>query len=471
MNLAARKHRRSSLHSSLLALAALLTLASCGGSKTNPPPTPPPVTATYSVGGTVSGVSIQGLKLTLNGGQEITLNAAGSFTFPTPLADGTAYTVQVSQNPTAPVQTCTLSGHTGMVSGANVTRVNVVCSVLTLAIQGISGTAPGSTPTVTFQVSAGGAAADILATPLASLRATIAGPTTDYARSWQATLQGTGATGTLSAVDAANGIFSYTFAGPIPADAAGSYALGLEGHVVNGAYPGVRFGAVAPVKFFAVTDASPVARRTLVDDARCNACHASTSVHGGIRRGVQYCTLCHNPNLSNDTQVARWEGSTVQSPSMDFKVLIHKIHRGTALTQPYTVWGFPGPTTANPAGTPISFGTTVYPGDPRACQACHLPNTFNLPLGASLVSSTERVFTSTEDPSVDTNDYCNDPFFVLTQTIKTPPTTAACTSCHDAAYTAAHAATMITAAGAESCATCHAVGKTNGIDLYHKLGS
>jgi len=462
--------RRFSLHPAL-ALAALLALAGCGGSKTSPPPTPSTPAATYTVGGTVTGISVQGLKLTLNGGQEITLNTAGTFTFPTALANGTTYTIQVSQNPTGPAQTCALSGHTGTVSGANVTQVNVVCSVLTLTIQSVANSAPGSTPTVTFRVGVGGAPADILTTPLASLRATIAGPTTDYAKYWQATVQGAGATGTLTPVDAANGVFSYTFSAPIPADATGSYALGLEGYVLNGAYPGLRFGAVAPVQFFAVTDAVTIARRAIVDDARCNACHASSTVHGGTRRGVQYCTLCHNPNLSNDTQVARLEGSTVQSPSMDFKVLIHKIHRGTALVQPYTVWGFPGPTAANPAGTPINFGATAYPADPRACQACHLPNTYDLPLGAGLLASTERVFTSTEDPAADTNSYCDNPFFVLTQTIKTPPITAACTSCHDAGYTAAHAVTMTTPAGVESCATCHASGKTNGIDLYHKLGS
>jgi len=437
-----------------------------GGGSATPAPAPVP---TYTVSGMVSGVGVSGLKLTLNGGQELAVPGTGAFTFPTPLPNGSNYSVQVSQNPTAPLQACTLTGNTGVISGANVTNVGVVCSALTLTITQVTSTSPGQTPTVAFLASQNGVPLNLLATPLTLLKATISGPTTDYANYWQARIQGTGATGTLTAIDAAAGSFSYTFPAPILATATGSYALALEGYFLNGAYPNVRFSAISPVSFFPVTDATAVPRRTVVADAKCNACHATITAHGGSVRGVQYCAFCHNGNLSNDTQVARFETGSIVAASMDMKVLIHKIHRGQALVQPYVIGGSPGPTVANPGGTPLNYGTFVYPGDLRDCKACHLPGTDILPSAPGLLPSTARTWTGTENPANDVNDFCDSPFFILSDTVRTPPQAAACTSCHDAAYTAAHAATMTTQAGVESCQTCHGTGAAYGIERYHTL--
>lgn len=356
-----------------------------------------------------------------------------------------------------------------MITGANVTNVSVVCSALTLTIGSVTSTGPGQTPTVAFQASQNGVPLNIQATPLASLKVTISGPTTDYAAYWQFKIQGVGAVGTLTAINAAAGSFSYTFPAPLPASATGSYSLALEGYFLNGAYPNVRFSAISPVSFFAITDALAVPRRTVVADAKCYACHATITAHGGSIRGVQYCALCHNGNLSNDTQVARFETGSIVASSMDLKILIHKIHRGQALVQPYVIGGFPGPTVANPGGTPINYGTVVYPGDKLDCKACHLPGTDLLTFAPGLLPSTARTWTGTENPADDVNDFCDSPFFTLSATVRTPPQTAACTSCHDANYTAAHAATMTTQAGVESCQTCHGTGAAYGIERFHKL--
>ncbi len=454
-------------------LAALVT--GCGGGGGGSGTVPATSTTTYTVSGSVSGISVSGLKLTNNAANEITVNAAGAFAFTTHLATGKTYNVQVSQNPTAPVQTCTVSNNAGTIAGANITDVNVVCSVLTLTIQGISNTAPGQTPIVTFHVSSNGVPVNILTTPFASLIATIAGPTTDYATYLQAKIQGSGVVGTLIAVDAPAGVFNYTFpvTGAIPLTATGSYAIGLEGYVLDAAaYPGIRFSIVSPILPFVVTGVSSAApRRVVVDDAKCNACHATITAHNGVNRGVQYCAFCHNPNKSNDTQVARFENAIIVAQSMDMKVLIHKIHRGTALTQPYIVGGTPAPTLTNPSGTPIDFGSmTGFPAGSNvgACITCHLPGTYDIPLAQGLLASTATKFTCIEDPLLDTDLYCNTGSFNGT-TIQTQPITAACTSCHDASYTAAHAATMTTTTLVESCPTCHAVGATNGIEVYHTL--
>ena len=85
--------------------------------------TNPPVT--YSVGGTVSGLSGT-VVLQDNGGDNLTVTANGSFTFPTQLASGAAYAVTVLTQPSG--QTCTVSSGTGTVGSANVTTVAVICT-------------------------------------------------------------------------------------------------------------------------------------------------------------------------------------------------------------------------------------------------------------------------------------------------------------------------------------------------------
>jgi len=431
--------------------------------------TPPPASSSFTVGGVLSGVSLSELRLTNNDGDELVLAAGGRFTFATALANGAPYNVKVSQQPSTPPQTCAVSNGTGTIASGNVTEVDIVCSALSFTVLGITDTGPGQQPTLTFQAKDNGVARNLQTHPVSSLRATIAGPTTDYARFWQATVQGSGAIGPLIAVDAANGIFSYTLppAAAIPVDAAGSFAIGLES---SASVSSERVPGLTLPFFFAVTDASPVPRRTIVEDSKCDACHGGLTAHGASRRGVQYCATCHNPMLSNDQRVARFEGSSVLSQSMNLQVLIHKIHRGTALTQqPYIIGSNPAPTVTNPGGTPRNYGTVSYPGDLRACEACHRPGTYGMPLPAGVLASTERTFTCTEEPAADTDSYCTAPAWSLTSILKTPPITAACNSCHDATYTAAHALVVTTAAGVESCPTCHAVGKSHGTDLVHRV--
>jgi parallel beta-helix repeat protein len=82
----------------------------------------------YTIGGTVSGLVGTGLKLQLNGAATLDVTGNGVFTFTTPLADSSPYTVTVLTNPATPAQTCTVSDGAGTVSGASVTDVNVTCS-------------------------------------------------------------------------------------------------------------------------------------------------------------------------------------------------------------------------------------------------------------------------------------------------------------------------------------------------------
>ena len=85
-------------------------------------------TTKYTIGGTVSGLAGSGLVLQNNAGDDVTVNANGSFAFATPEATGAAYAVTIKTQPTTPWQTCTLTNATGTVAAANVTDVAVVCT-------------------------------------------------------------------------------------------------------------------------------------------------------------------------------------------------------------------------------------------------------------------------------------------------------------------------------------------------------
>jgi uncharacterized repeat protein (TIGR03803 family) len=107
-----------------VAIAALF-LAGCGsrGSGTNPPP------PTYTIGGTVSGLSGTGLVLQNNGSNSLSISGNGIFTFSTAIAAGGAYSVAVLTQPSNPAQTCTVANGGGT-ANTNVTSVQVSCAVI-----------------------------------------------------------------------------------------------------------------------------------------------------------------------------------------------------------------------------------------------------------------------------------------------------------------------------------------------------
>jgi 6-phosphogluconolactonase len=124
------------------AILPALLIAACGGGGGGGD-TPPP--ATYTIGGSVSGLTGSGLVLQNNGGDNLTVAAkATSFTFATALAGGAAYSVKVLTQPTNPAQTCTVSSGSGTVAAANVTSVAIACTNNTFSVGGsISGLTSG----------------------------------------------------------------------------------------------------------------------------------------------------------------------------------------------------------------------------------------------------------------------------------------------------------------------------------------
>jgi len=80
------------------------------------------MTKSYTVGGSVTGTSGP-VVLKNNGGDQITVNAAGAFVFPTTIASGNTYSVTVATPPSG--QTCTVSNATGTMANGKVNYVSV----------------------------------------------------------------------------------------------------------------------------------------------------------------------------------------------------------------------------------------------------------------------------------------------------------------------------------------------------------
>jgi hypothetical protein len=114
----------------MLASMVVLTIPGCNSGGSPPPPT------TYTIGGTVSGLSGTGLVLQDNGGNNLLVSTNGAFTFSTPIASGGAYAISVLTQPSSPAQSCAVTNGSGTAS-ANVVSVEVTCTTITYTIGGI----------------------------------------------------------------------------------------------------------------------------------------------------------------------------------------------------------------------------------------------------------------------------------------------------------------------------------------------
>jgi hypothetical protein len=113
-------------------------------------------TGSYTIGGTVSGLTGT-VVLQDNGGDTLSVSADGSFTFATPLPAGWAYAATVSASPAG--QVCTAANASGTVGSANITSITVSCqSVGPLAVSYVSTDANGvATYDMTSPIVSGGA--------------------------------------------------------------------------------------------------------------------------------------------------------------------------------------------------------------------------------------------------------------------------------------------------------------------------
>ncbi len=290
--------------------------------------------------------------------------------------------------------------------------------------------AAGRAPTVTFSIKDKEGKV-IPPAQMDRLALVLAGPTSDY--STFVSEDPRRAEGTQ------DGRYFWTFQAPIPANAKGSFSVGIEGYRNVTLLPGttkqvvVRDAGNNKVIHFAVDGSRVEERRKIVDTAKCNACHSYLNLHGDNRNQVEMCVLCHNPT---QTDAARRPAAQMPAESIDFRSMIHKIHSGLELPYRYSIFGF--------GNTEINFNHVGYPGDRRNCSTCHVNGSEQLPLRANL-------------------QQVNNPRGVLNPV---GPTAAACTSCHAATDAASHALAMTTPVG-ESCSVCHGPNADFSINRAH----
>ena len=121
------------------------------------------LSAGYTVGGTVTGLSGSGLVLQDNFGDTLPISGSGSFTFPTALTLGSPYSVTVFTQPSG--QSCLITGGIGIaqgnVSSVQVTCVNLPYYTLTLAEVGTGSGTVSDTPSLVNCTGAGGATTGI----------------------------------------------------------------------------------------------------------------------------------------------------------------------------------------------------------------------------------------------------------------------------------------------------------------------
>ena len=104
----------------LIGAIVLIAVSACGGGGHGP--------SSFTIGGTITGLTGNGL--VLNDGTSAgspTANAT-SFTFPAQQPSGTSYSVTIGKQPAG--QQCSVSNGSGMISSANITNVQVTCTSL-----------------------------------------------------------------------------------------------------------------------------------------------------------------------------------------------------------------------------------------------------------------------------------------------------------------------------------------------------
>lgn len=134
-------------------------------------------------------------------------------------------------------------------------------------------------------------------------------------------------------------------------------------------------------------ETSGITMREIVEQENCTSCHGTEdfAFHGGARKDVRQCVSCHQPN-----KIDPGGGET-----LDFRVMVHKIHTGVNLSEPYEFCGFGCESRGAP---PDNFNHVVYPQSTQNCVTCHNPENPATPQAENIDSAaTAQVCASCHD--------------------------------------------------------------------------
>ena len=267
-----------------------------------------------------------------------------------------------------------------------------------------------------------------------------------------------------------------------PASATACPAISNIGVVIEG-HPGVvttgpgatSIPVTSVVSYANVTGATPVARRMVVDIAKCDVCHSDLTAHGDNRNdNAQACVACHNP-ASTDVGMRQ----TLAAPgidglweqTIDFKHMIHAIHDGSvrgAAGSPFVIYGY--------GGSVNNFTDVVYPGQLNRCDACHVGTSY-YPVNDSVVQATTFITgLSKESPNPAT----------VGHPISTSANMAVCSACHVDTLALTHmqqnggstaiakdaeGRTILSTnpANVETCSVCHGAGGVADVKVVHNI--
>src|ERR1039458_5036322 len=138
--------------------------------------------------------------------------------------------------------------------------------------------------------------------------------------------------GTTSTVAVGEYVYTFKTKAPTGFDPTASHRIGIYGSRNLTTWDlGTNY---ASVTYDFVPAGGTPAPRDMIRTANCNTCHYQLAFHGGTRRGLDLCIMCHTPQTIDPNT-----GNTLDMP-----VMTHAIHIGSSFptiesTKPYGIVG------------------------------------------------------------------------------------------------------------------------------------
>lgn len=255
----------------------------------------------------------------------------------------------------------------------------------------------------------------------------------------------------------------------------GTYMIGLESYRDYTDIDGnVRRDTGNEVAHFLLGNSAVIDAREVVTQANCNLCHDSLRAHSSRRQDVAYCAACHTSGAEDNNKASL--GGGTPGVTVDFKVLIHRLHNGAHLPSVNGV-ATNGDGSRNYGATPEAnlyaggssvhdFSDILFPVWPSLSFT--MPRDF----GYSGLSTAAKAQEDEIRRGMVACDKCHGdpdgagplPAPAQGDLIYSNPAQKSCGSCHDdvdwaSPYTA-NGSTMTAQASNEFCASCHADGTT-----------